>query len=254
MMNCDEADRFLDAYLDGELEPDKRAELEEHLASCSECKQKLDRLRQLREFFTASAPHYPAPPELKGKVLARLEVVRRSNLIVLVRQPWLYAAALLIVSLVLAWLNFFPNQEEQIANQAVANYERAALLERVCDVVSPDPAVVKPWFAGKLDFSPPVVLPGLNFQMRGGRLDVLNNRKVAAVTYKRDKDLLTVFVWPGAGKPIPEKDWSISGNTVCSWNAKGLNFVCVSNMDDREMDEVVDRIKEAVTNQVVSNQ
>jgi anti-sigma factor (TIGR02949 family) len=246
MMNCEEADRFLDAYLDGELEPDKRAELEQHLADCPECKQKLDRLRQLREFFTASAPHYSAPPELKGKVLARLEVTRKSNLVALIRRPWLYAAALLIVSLVLAWLKFFPNQEDQIANQAVADFKRAALLERVCDVVSPDPSVVKPWFVGKLDFSPPVVLPGLNFQMRGGRLDVIDNRKVAAVTYKRDKSLVTLYVWPEAGKPVPKKDWSIGGNTVCAWNAKGLNFVAVSNMGDHQMDDVIDRIKEEI--------
>jgi anti-sigma factor (TIGR02949 family) len=249
MMTCEEADRFLDAYLDGELEPDKRAELEQHLADCPECKQQLNRLRQLRELFTANAPHYPAPPALKGKVLARLEVARRSNLIALVRQPWLFAAALLIISLTLAWLKFFPNQEEQIANQAVANFKRASLLERVCDVVSPDPGVVKPWFAGKLDFSPPVILPGLNFQMRGGRLDVINNRKVAAVTYKRDKDLITLFAWPDAGKPVPTKDWSIGGDMVCTWNTKGLNFVAVSNMDDRGMDEVVDRIKEVISNQ-----
>ena len=246
MMNCEEADRFLDAYLDGELEPDKRAELEQHLADCPECKQKLDRLRQLREFFTASAPHYSAPPELKGKVLARLEVTRKSNLVALIRRPWLYAAALLIVSLVLAWLKFFPNQEDQIANQAVADFKRAALLERVCDVVSPDPSVVKPWFVGKLDFSPPVVLPGLNFQMRGGRLDVIDNRKVAAVTYKRDKSLITLYAWPEAGKPVPKKDWSIGGNMVCAWNAKGLNFVAVSNMDDHQMDDVIDRIKEEI--------
>lgn len=248
-MTCEEADRFLDAYLDGELEPDKRAELEQHLAGCPECKQKLDRLRQLREFFVATAPHYPAPPELKGKVLARLEVARRSNLLSLVRQPWLYAAALLIISLVLVWLKFFPNQEDQIANQAVANFKRAALLERVCDVVSPDPSVVKPWFTGKLDFSPPVVLPGLDFQMRGGRLDVINNRKVAAVTYKRDKDLITLFAWPDAGKPIPQRDWSIAGDTACSWNSKGLNFVAVSNMRDPELDEVVDHIRDAIAKQ-----
>jgi anti-sigma factor (TIGR02949 family) len=249
MMNCEEADRFLDAYLDGELEPAKRAELEQHLAGCTECQQKLDRLRQLREFFTANAPHYPAPPELKGKVLARIEIRRRSTFIALVRQPWLYAATLLVVSLVLAWLKFLPNEPELLANQAVANYERAALLERVCDVVSPDPAVVKPWFTSKLDFSPPVVLPGLNFQMRGGRLDVINNRKVAAITYKRDKDLVTISAWPEAGKPVPKKDWTIRGNMVCTWNYKGLNFVAVSNMDDRGLDEVVDHIKDAIAGQ-----
>ena len=248
-MTCDEADRFLDAYLDGELEPGKRAELEQHLAGCAECQKKLAGLRQLGEFFRADAPHYPAPPELKAKVLARLEVARRSSLIALLRQPWLYVAALLIISFVLAWPKFFSNGEDAIASQAVANYQRAALLQRICDVVSPDPGVVKPWFNGKLDFSPPVVLPGLDFQMRGGRLDVINERKVAALTYKRDKDLVTVFVWADAGKPIAQKDWSISGDTVCSWSAKGFNFVCVSNMDDHGLDEVVDRIKEIISNQ-----
>ncbi|MFZ0504557.1 MAG: anti-sigma factor [Chthoniobacterales bacterium] len=251
MMNCDDADRFLDAYLDGELEPAKKAELEQHLAGCPACEQKLAHLRRFREFFDANAPHYPAPPELKAKVLARLEVARKSNLISLVRQPWLYAAALLIISICLAWLKFFPNQnqDELIADQAVANYKRAALLERVCDIVSPDPGVVKPWFVGKIDFSPPVVLPGLNFQMRGGRLDVINNRKVAAVTYKRDKDLVTVFVWPDAGKPIPMKTWSISGNRVCTWNVKGLNCVAVSNMTEKGLDEVVGHIKDAIAGQ-----
>jgi anti-sigma factor (TIGR02949 family) len=249
MMNCDEADRFLDAYLDGELEPAKKAELEQHLAGCPECQRKLDQLRRLREFVAVNAPHYPAPPELKGKVLARLEVARKSSLISLVRQPWLYAAALFIISLVLAWLKFFPNQDKQIADQAVADFKRAALLERVCDIVSPDPGVVKPWFTGKIDFSPPVVLPGLNFQMRGGRLDVINNRKVAAVTYKRDKDLVTVFVWPDAGNPIPMKSWSISGNSVCTWNIKGLNYVAVSNMNEQGLDEIVDHIKEAIAKQ-----
>jgi anti-sigma factor (TIGR02949 family) len=246
MMNCDEADRFLDAYLDGELEPGRRAEVEEHLAGCPECQQKLNGLRQLREFFAANAPLYAAPPELKGKVFARLEVARRSSLIALVRRPWLYVAALLILSFVLVWPKFSSNAEDRIAIEAVASFQRAALLQRVCDVVSSDPDVVKPWFNGKLDFSPPVVLPGLDFQMRGGRLDVLNNRKVAALTYKRDKDVVTVFVWADAGKPIATKDWSITGDTVCSWNAKGFSFVCVSNLDDHGLDEVTDRIKDAI--------
>ena len=245
-MNCEEADRFLDAYLDGELEAGKRTELEQHLLECAECKEKLNQLRQFRSFFASNAPHYPAPPELRNKVLARLEVQRKSNIIALARQPWLYAAALVIAGLAVAWLVFAPNPAKQIADQAVANFKRAAVLERVCDVVSPDPGVVKPWFTGKLDFSPPVVLPGLNFQMRGGRLDVLGNRKVAALTYKRDKDLVTLFVWPDSGKPLPDKSWVISGNAVCAWHAKDYNFVAVSNMDDHDLDEVIDKLTDAV--------
>src|SRR5260370_15655153 len=166
MMNCDEADRFLDAYLDGELEPAKRAELEEHLAGCTACQEKLRRLSQFRSFLTANAPHYPAPPGLKNNVIAKLEVQKKSNIIALARQPWLYAAALAVIGLAVAWLASSPNQEKQIADQAVAHFRREALLGRVCDVVSPDPVVVKPGFNGKVDFAPPVVWPGLILQSR----------------------------------------------------------------------------------------
>jgi anti-sigma factor RsiW len=83
----------------------------------------------------------------------------------------------------------------------------------------------------------------MNFQMRGGRLDVIQNRKVAALTYKRDKDLVTVFVWPSAGQPLAEKSWSLNGYQVCAWNAGRLNFVAVSNMNEHDLDEVVDRMR-----------
>jgi anti-sigma factor RsiW len=245
-MNCEDADRFLDAYVDGELEAGERSEFEEHLAGCAGCDEKIEGLRRFRSFFAANAPRYPAPPDLRAKVLARLEVEKRPNIIALVRQPWLYAAALLVVSLSLAWFLLFPDQDKRIANEALANYQRASLLEHLCDVVSPDPGVVKPWLTGKLDFSPPVVLPGMNFQMRGGRLDVLQNRKVAALTYKRNKDLVTIFVWPGAGKSLPEKSFSIAGNSVCVWTTAGMNFVAVANMSDHDLDEVVDRMKDAI--------
>src|SRR5260221_10050011 len=157
MMSCDEADRFLDAYLDGELEAAKRAELEEHLAGCAVCQEKLRRLSQFRSFLTANAPHYPAPPGLKNKVIAKLEVQKKSNIIALTRQPWLYAAALAIIGLSVAWLASSPNQEKQIPDQAVANFTRAALLQRACAMDSPEPPSVQPWFNRKLDFTPPVV-------------------------------------------------------------------------------------------------
>ena len=245
-MNCEEADRFLDPYLDGELEAAQRTELEQHLAECQECRQKLEQLRQFRAFFTANAPHYPSPPGLKAKVLARLEAEKKSKIIALIRQPWLYAAALLVICFSLAWLLLVPNREKNLADQAVANFQRAALLERVCDVVSPDPGVVKPWFTGKLDFLPPVLLPGLNFQMRGGRLDVLENHKVAALTYKRDKDLVTVFVWPDAGKPLPDKSWTIGEKAVCAWHSGSYNFVAVSNMNDQKLDQVIQQFRIAM--------
>src|SRR5260221_2188379 len=196
-MNCEEASQFLDAYLDHELEAGKRFELKQHLSRCPECRTLLEQQRQFIGLFAASAPYCKAPSELRARVLGRIAAEsRRTTPIPVVRQPWLYVAALLVFSLSLAWVILFPDRETSLIVQAVSDHSRAVLLELLCDVVSPDPAVVKQSLTAKLDFSPPVVgLPGTAFQMRGGRVDVIQDRKVAALVYRRNQDLVTLFAW-----------------------------------------------------------
>ena len=43
--NCEEANAFLGAYLDGDLEPDMQARFEKHLTRCSKCGHYIDQYR-----------------------------------------------------------------------------------------------------------------------------------------------------------------------------------------------------------------
>lgn len=46
-MKCDVSLEILNGYLDGELDPDKTREIEQHIKECSSCQRELDTLRQV---------------------------------------------------------------------------------------------------------------------------------------------------------------------------------------------------------------
>src|SRR4029077_3995949 len=146
-MNCDEAEGFLDAYLDGELELSEQLELEQHLSECTECQAVLKERREFHAFFAAAAPSFKAPPELREKVLAITQeepapVKPQVRQFPLWRRPWLYAAALLAIGSPLGWVIFQENREHLFARQAVSDYLQALFVHHLCDVFSPYPKLL----------------------------------------------------------------------------------------------------------------
>ena len=60
----------LGAYLDGELSPHSRLELEVHLQSCAECRAELESLSQLSHLLhNAPQPEFASPSQFKAQVI-----------------------------------------------------------------------------------------------------------------------------------------------------------------------------------------
>jgi anti-sigma factor RsiW len=246
-MNCEEAGRFLDAYLDDEIELSPLLEMEQHLSLCPSCWSLAQERQEFRLFFRASAPTYRAPPQLRTKVLATVRGEKAQQPFAFERQPWVYAAAVFVVSLSLGLNILFPDVGKEVSSQAVLLHSRSISADHLVDVASANPQVIKSWFTAKLDFSAPVVgFPESGYSLLGGRIDEIQNHPVATVVYKNGKDVVTLFCWPPKREHLTQGDQFIEGYRVHAWSNAECNYILVSKLSDQQIDEFVDLFQEHV--------
>ena len=250
-MNCDHALRVLDAGLDGELDRATNAELEEHLAACPACaQQRADRL-SLREALRA-APRFRAPARLHQAIheaLARPEPAvrptpRRRGI------SWASAAGLAVcvaaVALGLGWWMATPSFLPDTRDELVARHVSALAGDgRLYDVASSDRHVLKPWFAGKIDFAPPVRdLSRSGFALVGARLDRVAGRPAAVIVYRIRAHEINLFVTrsaSAAARPVTLS--KPRGFAMAAWAEDGLALAAISDVDPQELTRFAELVR-----------
>jgi anti-sigma factor RsiW len=239
-VTCAETERLLPAYVDNELDDADAARVDEHLAACDRCRGQLARARSLASALQR-APYYTAPDRLRSVVAARAKKPRFNT-----RPFALAAAALLAVSATAFFAaRLTPGARGNspvsvIATEVVDEHLRALMSGRMYDVASTDQHTVKPWFLGKIDFSPPVVdLAAQGFPLQGGRLDYVGGRKVAALVYTRRQHSITVFVWPSSEPAAPPAASTVRGFHAVHWTRDGMTLWAVSDLNLAELQQFV---------------
>ena len=206
-MECREVVDQLSPFVDDELDPVASREISRHLESCAECAAALDRRRKLSESLKRDLEYHRAPDLLRARVVraAREATGGEAARSRVVTPPWrwLSVAAAAITVVGIGWLaTSLPRDraDELTAREVVSGHVRSLMASHLTDVASTDQHTVKPWFAGKLDFSPPVAdFAATGYPLIGGRLDYLEGHPVAALVYQHNKHVINVFVWPVAG-------------------------------------------------------
>jgi len=244
-MECEDVREALSAFLDEELDPLRSREIQEHLGGCPSCADALGRMRGLAQRLRAEAPYYPAPDSLRARVSqaawrdagrARDPGSRRG----IAARSWLSAAAAVIALAGGTWLFAAHQRQEGTASMerdVISSHVRSLMASHLMDVASTDQHTVKPWFNGKLDFSPPVTdLAASGYPLIGGRLDYLSGRPVAALVYQRRKHVINVFTWPeerAADSETPTR--TVQGYHVIHETHGGMAYWIVSDLNPEEL-------------------
>jgi anti-sigma factor RsiW len=242
-MNCEEANQLLDLYLDRELDPDQSRQLELHLSECPECQLLKQEYLEFQSFFRSNAPVHTAPPQLKIDVSAAIRRERLRSELRFLRQPWIYAAAAVLLILAVITISV-PDNTKELSSQAVARHIQSQSASPLVDIASSDEHALQPWFTSKLNFTPPLAsLQAAGYTLMGGRTDVIQNRHVATLVYRRGENIVTLFCWPPKDGLLSKGDYSINGYNVCTWGNNTCNYIVVSRLDKHELDAFVDSLR-----------
>ena len=245
-MACERADTLVHGYFDNELDALGAAEFESHLQQCPECVAALDALESLRSTITVAQPYEKMPASFRKKILADLNV-KIPTVIATARATtnwrWLAMAAAFLLLIYGGWrvasLSRGDSRETLMASKIVDAHLRSLQPGHLEDVISTDQHTVKPWFDGKIDFAPPVRdFSEQGFPLQGGRLDVVDNRTVAALVYGRRKHVVNVFVWPTSEKDAAPRTGSIQGYQWIDWRKQGMEFYAVSDASAPDLDQL----------------
>jgi anti-sigma factor RsiW len=247
-MTCEEALPLLDAHVDRELDLATDREVERHLAGCERCASEIEAIRALKAALRSSEQDLRAPDLLRRKIEHALGSRSQTDRAPAPRNTrWLPSASSIAIPAAIAALlvlvlmprMFRSNENDFIQREVVAAHVRSTQVNHLMDVASSDKHTVKPWFAGKIDFSPPVTdFQAEGFKLVGGRVDYLDDRAVAALVYQHGPHIINVFVWPSAQSESAPAMLTRSGYNLDHFSHGGMQYWMASDMSADEMQKL----------------
>jgi anti-sigma factor RsiW len=250
-MTCEETRELLDALHDGELQPATFAAVETHLRTCTSCSATLAAHEALRE-KVRSLGRIPAPEALAAKIrksVAKADGKARDS--VLNMRSWSAMAASHFLAIAISGAAVFGVMHGRYVHsfaiqETIDAHVRSLIDERtLMQVASNDSHNVRPWFMGKLDFSPAVAeLNKEEFPLLGARVDYLANRYVAALVYGRRKHRINLFVAPADGAVSAAiTSTARNGYNMLEWQTDGLSYRAVSDIDAAELVQFAELVR-----------
>jgi len=246
-MNCAEAEPLLNARLDNELDMAGSAQIDSHLRTCRACSAQYAELEKMHREIAAADLSYVPSANLERNLAARLFGEEKAP-----SRFWSWRAVSLFAAAAMAAVIFFfvvpgwrPGREAEAVRVAVLdNHLRSLQPMHSVDVPSSDQHTVKPWFQGKLNFSPPVPdLSASGYVLVGGRLEVVGQQPAAAIVYRLRQHVISLYVSASTSGDAKPELADVGGYHVLHWSKDRMNFWAVSDVNAADLQHFADLIR-----------
>lgn len=194
----------------------------------------------LGDALRESLPTYEAPESLHAWARAQASATAPASRARVSRRvrPFLYAAALVFAGVIgsvseryLLEVKTANLQQNELIAMLVDTHVRSLMANHLTDVQSTDQHTVKPWFAGKVNFSPHVPeLSAQGFPLVGGRVEYVRGHEAAALVYGRRLHTINLFVWPESTPEEAQRTAAYNGYSLVHWTDHGLSYWAISDV------------------------
>lgn len=247
-MLCQESKRILGAYVDNEVDLLTGVALEDHVSTCAGCAHDLENQRSLKVLLGNADLRFPCPPGLRQEILESLGAQQKTSKIlrwpVVPFRALIATAAAFVLFLATLFVVYNRQNQNQALDQVVDNHIRSLMVNHLADVPSTDQHTVKPWFNGKINFSPKVQdFNDKGFPLVGGRLDYMENQTVSVLVYKRRQHIINVFNLPNSAELRPVTSQKRGFNLI-HWAADGMEYWVVSDLNAGELQEFASLLRQ----------
>jgi len=263
--DCNDVERLLEPYLDGEFEADDRASIETHLSACRSCRDGAasamafrSALRaRLREAFAPGSPQATAPDSLRRRISAALDAqeVRPATWWRRMLSPLPVAAAAACVA---GALFVFAGHRatDPLVEEAVRKHARDLPLELSTAAIAPE--LIPSMLARRLDFNPkPPAFRADGVKLVGAGLAQIRNWPAAYMRYETPRGPVGLFIIDDPQRRVAEEGhrvdvgpatvWvmNMRGYNVAVWRQNEIVYSLVSDLDEADLVRLVETAQSA---------
>lgn len=236
-MTCDRIADLLSPYVDGELAPGERPEVDAHLVGCAPCSGHVASMRSLKHAIARLASREEPP----GAIRARVESFRfRSSGLRAASYRRLMSVAVVVALLVAGAyaIRRHQNPALQFRDDLVSDYLHSLPEVRLAEVTSTDPREILAFFSGKTPFVP--VVPAVpSAQLVGARLCKVAGRRAELLfyTHRASGQNLSIFVCDRAVGDAGCHEHR--GHHVCSRRSGNLTFLAIGEIPGHTLEQLL---------------